>query len=48
MLNINKKKSRSEVIWYNYVKPIQILEIYKNNFSGLNQILGKKPGGQVL
>ena len=36
------------VMWYNYVKPVRILKRCANNFSCWDEILGRRPGSQVL
>ena len=35
-------------MWYDYVKPVQILKRCANNFSRWDRILSRRPGGQIL
>ena len=44
MLNMNRKKLHNEVTWYDYVKPMQTLERYVNNFCYWNKISDKRSG----
>ena len=47
MLNIDKILCM-EVIWYNYIKPMQILKKYINRFFYLIRILIEEPNNYVL
>ena len=48
MLSMNEKRLHNKVMWYNYVKSMQILKKFANIFFYWIKILGKKFGGQVL
>ena len=39
---------RDQVSWCNYVKPVQILKRCENEFSRWDEILDRRPSGQVL
>ena len=40
--------SCNQIMWCNYVKPVQILKRYTNNFFHWVEILGRRPGNQAL
>ena len=42
MFSINKKKSHDEIIRFDYIKPVHILEKYINNFFYRAKILDRK------